>query len=303
MTQDNRMVTRRDLEYPAALAAIHDPPETLYVRGDLAACAAPCVAIVGSRKCTPYGIQMTEYLVPALVGAGFTIVSGLALGIDGVAHDAALSAGGRTVAVLGTGADDATITPRAHLGLAHRILAANGAVVSEYPDKTKGTHYTFPRRNRIIAGLCTATIVIEAVETSGSLITAQCALDAAREVFAVPQNITSPTAAGVNRLIAAGAHPVVNAEELLLALHMDAPKPKNAPPSIASLSDNEQAVFRALGYEPAHIDEIIRAAKLASSTVMGTLTLLELKGMVRHHGGMLYTVAGRAIIDKTHTMR
>jgi DNA protecting protein DprA len=208
-----------DGRYPVALQPTNDPPPILFVRGEPALLAAmPAVAVVGTRECTEYGAAVTKVLTTTLTRHGATIVSGLALGIDGDAHTACLDAGGRTLAVLGTGIDDATLYPAEHRALAARILASGGAIVSEYPPGVGRTAYRFPRRNRIVAALAQATVVVEAPITSGALITARLAAELGREVFAVPGPVTAPTSFGCNRLIADGAAPVVTAETVLEAL-------------------------------------------------------------------------------------
>jgi DNA processing protein len=272
---------------PPLLAAIHDPPKKLFVRGALPDPSAICVAIVGSRKYTAYGQYVTELLVPPLVRAGIVIVSGLALGIDGIAHRAALAAGGKTVAVLGSGIDAPSIHPVAHTALAHQIVEAGGAVLSEYPNGFKATLYSFPARNRIIAGLSVGTVVIEAALKSGALITAQAALNENREVFAVPHAITSPTAAGVNELIKSGAHPVTSADDILDVLGVKK-SARGALPLSAAATPEEKAILAALAAEPLHIDAILRAAALPGSNALAALTTLELNGLVKNLGGMRF---------------
>ncbi len=213
-------ITIADTRYPPILKQIADPPQHLFLRGELIA-SAICIAVVGPRQHSAYGAKVTEKLVYAIAKAGVTIVSGLARGIDGIAHQAALQAKGKTVAVLGSGCDDESIYPKEHVPLAHSILSSGGALISEYQPGSSPTKLTFPARNRIIAGMAKATLVIEAAQRSGSLITARCALDYDRDVLAVPQNIDSPTARGVNELIRMGAYPVTSPRDVLfhLGLH------------------------------------------------------------------------------------
>lgn len=282
-----RTVAREDNDYPPLLSALHDPPEFLFVRGRLPAPNDACLAIVGSRKNTEYGQRVTNLIVPDLVRAGLTIVSGLAFGIDSIAHRATLAAGGRTIAILGSGVDRESVTPVSHTGLADQIVSSGGAVISEYPQGTPGSKFTYPARNRIIAGLSVGTLVVEAAERSGALITARSALNENREVFAVPQNITSPTAYGVNRLIQMGAHPVTSAEDVLQALGMEKPAPKHLSLPEAATPE-EKKILGLLSAEPLHIDSIIQSLNLPSGAVMSVLTLLELNGMVQNLGGMRF---------------
>src|SRR5581483_4699983 len=200
-----RAITLQEDAYPASLRTIGDPPPVLFLRGDLVPADEWAVAIVGTRRATSYGRQVAEQLGGALAQAGVTVVSGLARGIDGCAHRAALAAGGRTIAVLGHGLD--TVYPPEHARLAEEI-AASGALVSEFPLGTRPDAPNFPRRNRILAGLARATVVVEAGLNSGALITADCALEQGREVFAVPGSILSPSSKGTNALIKDGARPL-----------------------------------------------------------------------------------------------
>ncbi|HYU64864.1 MAG TPA: DNA-processing protein DprA, partial [Candidatus Paceibacterota bacterium] len=194
-------LTRKDKTYPKLLSQIHQPPKMLYYRGNISLFQTPCLAVVGTRKLTPYGQEATRFLVHDLIKASCTIVSGLALGIDAAAHTAALEAGGNTIAVLGSGIDDESIYPRTNFNLAHKILNHNGLIVSEYPEGTKAQHFTFPARNRIISGLSRGVVVIEADRESGALITAQFALEQNRDVFAIPGSIFAPRSIGTNSLI------------------------------------------------------------------------------------------------------
>ncbi len=283
-------ITKEDPEYPDLLKQIYDPPFCLFVRGIMKKDEFP-IAVVGTRKFTAYGKQVTEELVRDLVAQGMTIVSGLALGIDGIAHDATLQTQGRTVAVLGGGNDDRYIQPRFHFQLAQRIISSGGAVITEYPPGTMPTNYTFPKRNRIIAGMSLGTLVIEAAESSGALITSQCALDTNREVFAVPHNITSPTGIGPNNLIKMGAKPVTNANDILEALNLKNVKQFVENTSILPDSPTEAAILPHLSHNPVHIDFIIKASALPSPTVMSAITLMEMKGKVKNTGGMTYALA------------
>lgn len=214
-----RLVPTNAPEFPPLLNRIYDPPLALYVRGTLPG-DAPALAVVGSRKATPYGRSATHALVRPLSARGLVIVSGLAFGIDAEAHRAALETHGKTIAVLGTGVDDAALYPRAHRQLAHDIVASGGAVVSEFPPGTTARAEYFPQRNRVIAGLARATVVVEATNHSGALITARLALAENREVLVVPGPITVPTSEGTNRLLREGAAPALSADDILDALSL-----------------------------------------------------------------------------------
>lgn len=279
-----RCVTIHDKEYPHLLKEIFDPPFCLFVRGELTQ-KEPLLGVVGPRKISSYGKQVVELLVPPLVQAGVTIVSGLALGVDGFAHHATLQAKGKTLAVLGGGIDDKTIAPTAHFQLAKKILEDGGALISEYPPFAVPTNYTFPKRNRILAGMCVGTLVIEASEKSGSLITAQCALDSNREVFSVPQNITSVTAFGTNNLLKMGAHVVTSSEDILNVLGITSKQEKK---KVVGENAEEKILLKILSTDPVHIDEILKLSKLEHRVVNSTLTLMEIKGMIKNVGGMMY---------------
>ncbi len=274
-----------DPDYPPLLKEIHDPPLCLFVRGNIQDIQYP-LAIVGTRKCTPYGRQVAEEIIKDLVQCDMTIVSGLALGIDGVSHEATLKHSGRTIAVLGSGVDTATIYPSEHRHLAEKIVAEGGAVISEYPPYTKGTLYSFPRRNRIIAGMSLGTLVIEAQASSGSLITAQCALEYNRDVFAVPQNITSPTGDGPNNLIKMGARVVTQSQDILDIFGLEKPLHTEGP--LLGATPQETLILQTLSREPTHIDVLIKKTSIPAATMMGSLTLLEIQGKVRNLGSQNY---------------
>ncbi len=292
-----------DGTYPALLSEIADPPITLYVRGAWAACLdAPCVAIVGSRRCSTYGQNVALMLSRDLASRGVTIVSGLARGIDAAAHRGALEAGGRTVGVLGTGIDE--VYPRDHKKLAEEILARGGALVSQFPLGTPPIPENFPYRNRIISGLSLGTVLVEAAENSGSLITARLAMEQNREVFAVPGNITSRNSFGTNYLIkGAGAKLVqqwqdVAAElppEIAARLLPPEPKKKRAGATQdelalpADLSEGERSVMRLLSADDAaHIDALAEATKLSVGELSGLLLSLEMRELVRQLPGRCF---------------
>jgi len=284
-------LTRDDENYPELLKQIYDPPFCLFVRGNLDMIKFP-IAVVGTRKFTNYGQQITEEIVSQLAQQGITIISGLALGIDSIAHNATIEAGGKTIAVLGTGINKKHIYPAAHYQLSEKIIASGGALISEYPPGALPSKYSFPRRNRIIAGLSVGTLVIEAPEESGSLITAQYALDNNREVFAIPQNITSINSTGVNNLLKNGAHLITQAEDILEVLNLEKIKEFIDNQEIIPDSPTEAKILEILTKEPIHIDVITKKTQLDSSTVNATLALMEMKGKVRNLGGMNY-ILGR----------
>ncbi len=274
--------------YPSYLREVDSPPPLLYVVGSLEEIDRWAVAVVGTRRVTSYGRQVTEELVAALVQNGVTIVSGLARGIDAIAHRTALQHGGRTIAVLGSGPDN--IYPPEHRDLAREIVRGHGAVITEYPLGTAPDAGNFPPRNRIISGFALGVVVVEAGDPSGALITAQFAMEQGRDVFAVPGNINSIASKGTNLLIQQGAKLVTCAEDILeelnLALVLEHTAVQLALPETAE----EAALFPHLSGQPVHVDALCRATGLPSSVVSGTLTLLELKGVVRQVGAMNYVM-------------
>jgi DNA processing protein len=280
-----RLVTWDDASYPELLRQIHDPPLFLYVLGELSAADAYAVAVVGSRDASPYGRQMTAVICEGLAGRGITVVSGLARGIDAAAHDAALRAGGRTVAVLGSGID--VVYPSEHHRL-HMRIAKTAAVVSEYPMGTQPDAENFPARNRIISGLSLATVVVEATERSGSLITAHCAAEQGREVFAVPGPVAARSR-GTHQLLRQGAALAESADDVLreIAPHLRAAPAAPAP----HLSDLETAIVAQLDDVPRSVDEVITRTGLAAGTVLETLLVLELRGVIRQLPGQSFARA------------
>ncbi|MFZ3032089.1 MAG: DNA-processing protein DprA [Candidatus Moraniibacteriota bacterium] len=289
LTQGRALITLDDPTFPALLREIPDAPYTLYAEGNFDwTKPVPMIAIVGSRKFTAYGEQVATKLAEDLTRAGFLVVSGLAFGIDSVSHEAAMGAGGQTIAVLGNGLDQ--ISPPSHLSLAKKIMG-HGAVVSEYYPRLEGNKWSFPARNRIIAGMTLGTVVIEAADGSGSLITAQCALEYNREVFAVPGSIFSPYSIGTNALIKRGAKLVTGIQDILEELNETTlPVSKHQTPTrdIPGLSKEEQTLLSALTHEPLHVDKIIKATTLETAIVSSILSLLEIKGLAKNVGGMHY---------------
>lgn len=271
------LITLWDDTYPSLLKKIYDPPVVLFVKGSLRKEDKDSVAVVGARRATPYGKKVTMELSGELAAAGLTIVSGFARGIDTWAHQAAISAGGRTVAVLGSGLD---ITYPAENKKIRPLVEANGAVVSEFPFGTKPDAANFPRRNRVISGLCHATIVVEAGDRSGALLTAFNAVDQNRDVFAVPGRLTDRMSAGCLRLIRHGAIPVESSRQILEIINpkLHTPlKPVQTELKL-DLSTDEMAVWSVLSDDPQHVDRIIEKTKLNPSVVLTILLSLELKG-------------------------
>jgi DNA processing protein len=263
---------RSDPRYPPLLRQLHDPPKRLYVRGSAAALLDPAVAVVGARSCSSYGAQVARGLARELAAAGIVVVSGLARGIDGEAHRGSLDGGGRTVAVLGCGID--RDYPRSHADLARRIREC-GAVVSEYPPGVEPAPWRFPARNRIIAGLCLATVVVEARDRSGALITADFALELGRDVFAVPGEITAALSAGTNDLLRQGAAPLLSSRDVLAALGRE-PTPRKRP----SIPESSAALLELLADAARDADELARRSGRSSAEVAAALVELELAGLV-----------------------
>jgi DNA processing protein len=246
------------------------------------------VAVVGTRRASTYGREVTRRLVSVLAQSGVTIVSGLARGIDAVAHQTALEAGGRTIAVLGCGID--LVYPPEHRELARRI-AAQGALVSEYPLGTQPEPGNFPPRNRIISGLSLGVVITEAGRDSGALITADYAAEQGRDVFAVPGSILSAGCAGTNRLIQDGAKPVLDAADILQELNLTMVAEQKEARQALPTTETEALILAHLSAEPVHVDDLTRAVGLPVAQVTSTLALMELKGMVRQVGGMKYVAA------------
>ncbi|MCZ7573130.1 MAG: DNA-processing protein DprA [Ardenticatenaceae bacterium] len=274
-----------DTDYPALLRQIPSAPPVLYVRGALVPADEWAVAVVGTRRMSAYGEAVTRQLVADLVAAGLTIVSGLALGVDALAHQVALECGGRTIAVLGSGVD--RLYPARNRGLATRIMQ-QGAVVSDYPLGTPPDAVNFPPRNRIVSGLARGTLVIEAGDQSGALITANYALDHGREVLAVPGSILSRSSRGPNALIRDGATPVLEAADVIRALDLEMVLPQREVRQMIPATDDETRVLALLSDEPCHVDQLGQATELAAGELSSLLAIMELKGLVRRVGSMSY---------------
>jgi len=284
------VITLDDADYPPLLRELPDAPPVLFVKGTLLDADRWAVAFVGTRRATAYGREVTRQLVASLAGAGITIVSGLALGIDAAAHKAALDAGGRTIAVLGCGID--RVYPPEHRKLAADIVN-NGALITEFPLGTEPEGKNFPVRNRLISGLSLGVVVVEAPLNSGALLTADFAAEQGRDVFAVPGNVTSPASAGTNRLIQNGAKLVVSADDILdeLNLTRTTVETQTQVRQIAPDSPLEAALAALLEDEPLHIDDLVERSGLPITAVSSTLALMELKGMVQRQEGMTYARA------------
>ena len=284
-----RVVGYNDPLYPVTLKESEDAPVVLYMIGDYIPEDRFGIAVVGSRKYTHYGESVTQRIAGQLSSAGFTIISGLARGIDTLAHRSALATGGRTVAVLGSGPD--VCYPAENKGLMDKI-SRSGCVISEFPPGTAPNRENFPRRNRLISGLALGVLVVEAAPGSGSLITANYALEQNKEVFAVPGNITSPNSEGTNGLIRQGAKMVMKAddiiEELAPVLRGFISAKKEEP---VELSEEEKSLCLVLSREPRHIDAVCREASLPASKTLEVMLSLELKGVVRQSGGKRFYLA------------
>lgn len=281
-----RVLLKQSEAYPPLLKETVGAPEVLYCKGSFNP-ETFCLAIVGSRKVSPYGKRAAETLAGELARADITIVSGLAYGVDYMAQNEAVKAGRPTVAVLGNGLDEASIYPAAHRRTANQI-AENGCLLSEYPLGVRPQKYHFPARNRIISGISRGTLVVEAGEKSGSLITAEFALEQNREVFAVPGSIFSPNSAGTNNLIRNGAIVVTRAEDILQTFNLNFSPPRQTPTK-SDLSPAESAVLEHLdSEEPRHIDEIAKLSGIGAAELGSVLMVLEIKNAVQNIGGMKY---------------
>lgn len=277
--------------YPKLLLQIYDPPQLLYYKGELDPQNEFTVAVVGSRKYSSYGKQTTQQIVSDLVKNNLTIASGLALGIDTLAHLTALEARGRTMAVLGSGLDKQNIYPWQNRYLADKIINSGGIIFSEFAPGTPPLKHHFPQRNRLISGLALAILIIEAGEKSGSLITANHALEQNREVFAIPGNIYSAYSVGTNQLIKLGAKVVTQAIDIIEALNLAQVSSYIENKKIIPESKEEEKILSVLSSEPLYIDELVHLTQLDTAKVNSTLVVMEMKGMVKNLGGMQYVLA------------
>lgn len=282
-----RVLTWEDDEYPRHLVEIDGSPPVLYLRGSILPEDHWAVAVVGTRRMTPYGRQVTQELVGAIARYGLTVVSGLARGVDSVAHREVLRRGGRTLAILGCGVDQ--VYPPENRRLASEIQK-QGALISDYPPATAPEAMHFPARNRIIAGLSQVIVVIEAGERSGALITASFGADQGKEVFAVPGNIHAPQSRGANRLIQIGAKPMLQSSDVLAALELSTLLTNKSARKLLPANEIEAALLEVVSRQPLHIDQICSQAALNVQDVSAALTMMELKGYVRNIGNMRYVL-------------
>lgn len=279
--------TKEEEKYPNLLKEIHDPPHCLFTKGKLVP-EEFAIGVVGTRKYSKYGKQIVYKLVKKLARVGITIVSGLAYGIDSFAHRATLKTGGRTIAVLGGGVDKDHIYPAENKNLAQKIINSNGAVISEYAPGTQPTRYTFPQRNRIISGLSHGVLVIEAGKESGALITADTALDQNREVMVVPHEITSKSGKGANKLIKEGATPITSAKDIFNEFRFDFNSQKK---EIKANSKEEEVLLQYLSEDPTHVDKLVEKTDMSSSEITSTLSMMEMRGVVKNLGNMEYVLS------------
>ncbi|MFA6170551.1 MAG: DNA-processing protein DprA [Candidatus Margulisiibacteriota bacterium] len=273
--------------YPQLLKQIHDPPPVLYLKGELRPTDQCAVAIVGTRRASTYGLETARRLAGELAGQGITVVSGLAMGIDAAAHEGALTAGGRTIAVLGGGVDDPQ--PVCNAGLAVRV-AKNGALVSEYPLGYQPNIWSFPRRNRIISGLSLAVIVVEGSEQSGAMITARLGLEQGREVMAVPGRIDSPLSRGPHSLLKDGAKLVETVGDVLEELNLASEKTRPLVEPAYQLTIEEQRIVSALGSDPKHLDLLAAELSLPGHQLSAALLALEMKKAIKQLPGHFYVM-------------
>jgi DNA processing protein len=281
----------KDKSYPKLLKEIKGAPEILYYRGEIKS-EENCFAIVGTRRCSPYGKQVALEIAGDLAEAGLTTVSGLAPGIDTFCHQAAVERSKRTIAVLGTGLDEKSIYPQENLKLAKKILETGGALISEYPPGTRGTNFTFPQRNRIISGLSFGVLAIEAKQKSGALITANWAKKQGRKIFAVPGSIHSLNSKGCHYLIKQGAKLVENANDILKELNLNL-LIYEIDRFVKGDNKEENLILNSLKEEALDVDKIIETTKLPAATVVSVLAILEIKGKVKNLEGSIYAISHR----------
>jgi DNA processing protein len=288
-----KLVTFKDRHYPQNLLSIYDPPPFLFVKGEITKEDQNAVAIVGCRSASTYGKRITESIARELAQRGITVISGMARGIDSIAHTSALKEKGRTLAVFGSGVD--VIYPSENEKLADKIISS-GALISEYPMGTNPEAPNFPRRNRLISGLSLGVVVVEAGAKSGALLTANYALEQNREVFAIPGNLGAKTSEGTNRLIKQGAKLVTAVEDILEELKItirgiESPSGVRSEEDLSNLSEKEKSIYKLVSEEPSHIDKIAPQASVSVSDALSLLLSLELKGMVRQLSGKMFVRA------------
>ncbi len=287
MDSDIHILSADNPGFPSLLRHIPQPPTQLYCRGNLDLLTHPfLLAVVGSRKANAYGKQSLQHVLPPAIRRGLITVSGLAFGIDALAHRFSLAAGQPTIAVLGSGIDDASIYPRNHLKLAQEILGNHGLLITEHSPGTIARPHFFPERNRIISGLCPVTLVVQAAAKSGSLITARLALEQGRDVAIIPGPITDPLSYGPNHLLHDGAYPIIEPADIYELFHLE--QDETAPLPVTDLSPVQTKIMAALTAEPQHIDDIIQATNLSAADLSAALIELELLELVRHLGNLKY---------------
>ncbi len=279
------VLTPDDSRYPPLVRETGSPPLVLYVRGPVEPLVRRTLTVVGTRHPSPYGLTVVRQLVEPLARQQTVIVSGLAYGVDAADHEATLVVHGTTIAVLGSGID--VVYPRGHAELAERIVSGGGSILSEFPPGSTPERHHFPQRNRIMAGMAPVTLVIEAGLKSGAMITARMAADEGREVLAVPGAIGAETSAGTNELLKQGAGVATSPDDIRRALGLDPSVPTVTPTPLDDVTSTEAAVLQHLD-QPRHVDELVALSTLDASVVTTTLSLLELRGRVRHLGGMHY---------------
>ncbi|XLQ19772.1 MAG: DNA-processing protein DprA [Candidatus Moraniibacteriota bacterium] len=294
--EEIEIITIQDEQFPKNLKTITSPPFVLYVRGNLDLLKSPSIAVVGSRKISDYGKHAITTIIRDIAKSGITIVSGLALGTDALAHRETLDASGTTIAVLGGGIDDKTITPRSHINLANQILDNGGAIISEYPIGIQPNRGTFPARNRIMAGLTTATVIIESTAKSGTLITAQHAHKFKRNLFALPGSIFTTNSVGPNMLIREGKAKALlcsdDIKDLFKDVLKDTSKSSGRTCPSTTLTEHQKMLFETIKKHPdgVNINTIIKETKLDGSTISSELTMMEIDGIVKNIGNQTYIV-------------
>jgi len=277
-----KILEKKDI--PRDLREIPQPPKKLYLAGKLPPGGTVCLAVVGSRRCTTYGRDTVRKLILGLKGYPIAIVSGLAVGIDALSHEAALEAGLFAIAFPGSGISEKVFFPPSSLKLAHKIIEAGGCLISEFEPELKAAYYTFPMRNRLVAGISKAALIVEAEEKSGTLITARMALDYNREVLAVPGNINSPNSKGTNKLIRNGATPITSSEDILEALGFKIDKESMQATLFEDARPEEKKVLELLR-ESRPRDELIRLMKISTAEANALLSIMEIKGLIKEEMG------------------
>ncbi len=286
-----KVVTIEDENYPKLLKQTYSPPFLLYYKGNLDNLHDQALAVVGTRKVSTYGQTITPQIVSELANQGLIIVSGLALGVDAIAHTTCVNNNKVTVAVLGSGLDKENIYPTTNRALANSIIENNGLIISEFPIGMMPLRHNFPARNRIISGLSLGTLVVEAGETSGALITAKFALEQNREVFAVPGQIHHPLSVGTNNLIKRGAKLVQSASDIFEELNLQEIKQQKKVQAIIPDSPEEATILNVLKNEPLHTNDIIKKTAMSAQKVNSTLMLLEMKGQIKNLGNSNYLIS------------